>query len=292
MSLRKLPDMAAGAPAKPLQWDVSREAIARFDGALRMLASDGENVVQIVGVIGEDFWADSFATMKTVQAQLAPHAGKPVTVQLNSPGGDFFEGQAIYNLLRQHDGEVTVKVFGVAASAASVIAMAGDKILMPKASWMMIHNVWGLVIGNRHDLSAMAADMEKFDTVSAQLYADRTGMKAKDVGALMDAETIMGGEEAVSKGFADEILDRAETTSSSGANQRAGFMRRLESALSRGGMSRGERKQLLNEIRTMPGAGGDQGMPSAVLASDFSAKLERFGKEIDAFKSGFRKSTS
>lgn len=86
--------------------------------------------------------------------------GENVTVNINSPGGDMFEGLAIYNLLREYSGKVTVKVLGIAASAASIIAMAGDEIQIGRGAFLMIHNCWIVMIGNRHDLAKAAIDIE------------------------------------------------------------------------------------------------------------------------------------
>ena len=87
----------------------------------------------------------------------------PITVNINSPGGDVFEGIAIYNLLREHDGEVTVNVIGLAASIASVIAMAGDNIRIAKSAYFMIHNAWTIAMGNRNDMQKVVDTLGSFD---------------------------------------------------------------------------------------------------------------------------------
>ncbi|WP_034085582.1 head maturation protease, ClpP-related, partial [Pseudomonas aeruginosa] len=98
-----------------------------------------------------------------------------VTVNINSPGGDVFEGLAIYNLLREHKGKVTVNIIGLAASAASFIAMAGDEIRIGRAAFLMIHNAWLIAMGNRNDLREIADWLEPFDMTLADIYAQRTG---------------------------------------------------------------------------------------------------------------------
>src|SRR5690606_40681426 len=100
-----------------------------------------------------------------------------ITVRINSPGGDMFEGIAIYNLLRAHPAKVTVEGLGWAASAASIIAMAGDEIRMGLGSFMMVHTAWGIVIGNRHDMRDAATLFDRFDAAIADIYQARTGMK-------------------------------------------------------------------------------------------------------------------
>ena len=109
-----------------------------------------------------------------------------MVVNINSPGGDFFEGVAIYNLLREHQGRVTVQVMGLAASAASVIAMAGDQILMGDGSFLMIHNAWAVAIGNRHDMADAAKLLEPFDTAMAKVYAARSGVTEAEAARMMD----------------------------------------------------------------------------------------------------------
>src|SRR5690606_30844040 len=101
---------------------------------------DEERTIGIYDVIGQDFWTGEGVTAKRVAAALRSMGAGPVTVYINSPGGDVFEGLAIYNLLREHKGEVTVKVMGLAASAAPVIEMAGDVVQVPRARFLMILN--------------------------------------------------------------------------------------------------------------------------------------------------------
>lgn len=106
----------------------------------------GDNVITMFETIGEDWWTGGGVTAKKVASQLRAIAG-PVEVQINSPGGDMFEGIAVYNVLREHPHDVTVKVMGMAASAASIIAMAGDTVEIGAASFLMIHNCWVLAMG-------------------------------------------------------------------------------------------------------------------------------------------------
>ncbi|KLB48562.1 peptidase, partial [Xanthomonas euvesicatoria] len=102
-------------------------------------------------------------TARRVAGALRAMGKGPVTVNVNSPGGDMFEGLAIYNLLREHDGEITVKVLGLAASAASIIAMAGDTVQIARAGFLMIHNAWVMAVGNRNDLIEVADTLKPFD---------------------------------------------------------------------------------------------------------------------------------
>lgn len=129
-----------------------------------------------------------------------------ILLHINSPGGVAFEGIAIANLLRQHRARVTVQVDGLAASAASIIAMGADRIVMAEGSMMMIHNSAGFVMGTAADMRAVAGTLTKLDGEMAKIYARRSGDTAKAMKALMDAETWMTAEEAVEAGLADEVV--------------------------------------------------------------------------------------
>jgi ATP-dependent protease ClpP protease subunit len=128
-----------------------------------------------------------------------------IKLAINSPGGAVFDALAIYNALRQHPAAVEVTIMGVAASAASVIAMAGDTIVMPENAFMMIHNPLNLAYGNADDLREMADVLDKIGASLIGIYAKRTGMPEDEIKALLDAETWLNAEEAVLKGFADEL---------------------------------------------------------------------------------------
>jgi ATP-dependent Clp protease, protease subunit len=128
-----------------------------------------------------------------------------IKLAINSPGGAVFDALAIYNALRQHPAAVEVTIMGVAASAASVIAMAGDTIVMPENAFMMIHNPLNMAYGNADDLREMADVLDKIGASLIGIYARRTGLPDDEIKALLDAETWLNAEEAVTKGFADEL---------------------------------------------------------------------------------------
>src|SRR5690606_27950498 len=142
---------------------------------------DSDTTISILDIIGEDFWSGTGVTASRITAALRSVGNQDITVRINSPGGDMFEGIAIYNLLRAHPARVTVEVLGWAASAASIIAMAGDDIRMGLGSFMMVHNAWGMVIGNRHDMREAASLFDQFDAALADIYEARTGMKRADI---------------------------------------------------------------------------------------------------------------
>jgi ATP-dependent protease ClpP protease subunit len=220
----------------------------------------GDNVITMFEVIGEDFWSGGGVTAKKVAAQLRAIGDRPVEVQINSPGGDMFEGIAIYNVLREHPQAVTVKIMGMAASAASVIAMAGDVIEIGAASFLMIHNCWVLAMGNRHDMRETADFLEPFDAAMVSLYEQRSGQKATDIAKMMDAETFLSGSQAIEKGFADALLsaDAMKVDDKAKASDRqVNELRALELKLVSAGDTRTEARAHINKIKGTPGAALD-----------------------------------
>lgn len=280
MSLKQLPAIKVNADARAVDWDVREDALAKWNPAVRA-AEDDMPSISIYEQIGYDPWDGTGVTVKRIDAALRNIGKQDVVVNINSPGGSFFEGLAIYNRLRQHEAKVNVRVVGLAASAASAIAMAGDSIEIGRAAFLMIHNVWGLVIGNRHDLGQVAQEFEAFDGSLAGLYAAQSGMDEADIATMMDAETWLNGQEAVDKGFADGLLAADQVKEDGQASQAAAHMlarKQVEKALQKDGKSRAEQRQLIaalmefdgkpgaavNEGGAKPGAGTDgRGKPGA-----------------------------
>ena len=149
--------------------------------------------------IGED-------CVEFVKCMLAasPQDG-PITMRINSPGGDAFTGTAVYNLLAEHQGEITCHIDGIAMASASLIAMAADKIVAPENSFMLIHNPIGLVVGNADDHRAMAEDLAVIADADARVYARRSKQPLESVKALMGEDRLMGAKEARSLGYIDEL---------------------------------------------------------------------------------------
>lgn len=130
-----------------------------------------------------------------------------INLHIHSPGGDVFEGTTMYNLLRGHSARVVVTIDGLAASMASVVAMAGDEILMPANAMMMIHKPWGGQVGDADDMREYADLLDKVESTLIQAYTRRSGKSVEEVQAMLKAETWMDGSEAVAAGFADRVLD-------------------------------------------------------------------------------------
>lgn len=129
----------------------------------------------------------------------------PLTLRLNSPGGSVFDAVAIYNALQRHAGTVTVSIDGIAASAASYIAMAGDEIIMPENAFLMIHDPSGLVMGTAADMRAMAEALDKIGASLIKSYAAKSGKAEDEIAALMAAETWFDASEAIDMGLADTL---------------------------------------------------------------------------------------
>lgn len=256
-----------------LRCELSPRALELWNPDLRAAVGSTEATITIYGIVGDDWWGDG-VTVKRIDAALRAIGDKAVTVYINSPGGDMFEGIAIYNRLREHSQMVTVKVLGLAASAASVIAMAGAKREVAKSAFLMIHNCWVWLAANRHGLREAADQMEEFDRAMIALYADTSGLEEDEVEALLDAETYLSGASALEKGFATGLIAADEIKESHDeAQSQARAARRLDTALAKSGMPRSERRKLLAEIKTgRPcAAGGDTlravvtGTPDAAL---------------------------
>ena len=169
----------------------------------------------VYDVIGQDFWSGGGITAKAFAEQLAAldlRAGDTLTLKVNSPGGDVFEGYAIYNQLLAYPATKVVKVEGLAASAASYIIQAADTIEVAEASFVMIHDAWGMTVGNADDHITVAAELEKFDGVIAGIYAKRSGRPVEEFAALMSAETWFTGQEAIDAKLADRLIPSAAMT--------------------------------------------------------------------------------
>jgi ATP-dependent Clp protease, protease subunit len=136
-------------------------------------------------------------------------------LHINSPGGDVSEADAIYTALNAHQAKVNVYIDGLAASAASYIAMAGDTIAIAEHAKFMIHNAWGVAIGNAEEMRKLAGVLDKIDTTIRLIYQRRTGNSDKQLRDWMEAETWFTGQEAKASGFADKVIKAKEGASDS-----------------------------------------------------------------------------
>lgn len=273
MTKKHLPVAPAGRPCAGVTCEPLPSALDRWNGGLKAAAAD-DNSISIFDVIGQDYWGEG-VTAKRIAGALRSMNGADVTVNINSPGGDMFEGLAIYNLLREYEGQVTVKVLGLAASAASIIAMAGDEIQIGRGAFLMIHNCWVVAMGNRHDFATMVDYLEPFDNAMADIYSARSGLNSDSVKQMMDGETYIGGSDAIEKGLADSLLSSDAVANDD--DSPAAALRKLDSLLAKANTPRSERRKLLKALTgNTPGAVTDhQGTPSAAEPSpETLAKLD------------------
>lgn len=154
----------------------------------------------IYGEISSDKWDETEITPNEVKELLDSVKNKDLDIFINSSGGNVFAGLAIYHMLKRHEGKKTVYVDGIAASIASIIAMAGDEIHIPKNAYLMIHRSWICTVGNKNDLLDIIAMLEKTDLNMADIYYEKAleGVTSEKILELMDNETWLTGKEAQS----------------------------------------------------------------------------------------------
>lgn len=169
-----------------------------------------ERTLFLNGTIAEESWFDDDVTPQLFRDELNAGCGD-ITVWINSPGGDCIAAAQIYNMLMEYKGNVTVKIDGIAASAASVIAMAGTKVCVSPVSMMMIHNPMTVAMGNTSEMQKAIAMLDEVKESIINAYEIKTGLSRAKISHLMDAETWMDANSAVEMGFADEILQRSVT---------------------------------------------------------------------------------
>ena len=166
-----------------------------------------ERTLFLNGTIAEQSWFDDDVTPQIFKDELMSGSGD-ITVWINSPGGDCVAAAQIYNMLMEYPGNVTVKIDGIAASAASVIAMAGTKVCVSPVSMLMIHNPMTFAFGNTAEMQKAIDMLGEVKESIINAYEIKTGMSRAKLSRLMDAETWMNANKAVELGFADEILQR------------------------------------------------------------------------------------
>jgi ATP-dependent Clp protease protease subunit len=204
---KEYPDESQRRAICETQWNENKEEDKAMAKGLTVVKNAKEKSadIWIYDDIGEG-WFGGFSAKDF--AEEIKKLGKVdiLNIFLNSAGGDVFDGVAIYNILKRNRAKVIVEIDGLAASIASLIAMAGDEIRMAENAMMMIHDPWGMVVGTAKEMRKAADDMDKIKENSIIIaYVTQTGMDEKEISKLMDAETWMGAEEAKEHGFIDEI---------------------------------------------------------------------------------------
>ena len=170
-----------------------------------------ERTLFLNGTIAEESWFDDDITPQLFKEELMAGSGD-ITVWINSPGGDCVAAAQIYNMLMDYKGSVTVKIDGIAASAASVIAMAGTKVLVSPVSMLMIHNPMTVAFGNSAEMQKAIDMLASVKDSILNAYEIKTGLSRTKLSHLMDAETWMDANKAIELGFADEIMQRSAIT--------------------------------------------------------------------------------
>ena len=266
--------------SRGLRSEMSPRALDKWNPAIQAVVENTSEAITIYGVIGEDWYGEG-VTLKRIDAALRAIGDREVTVYINSPGGDMFEGIAIYNRLREHSQKVTTKVLGMAASAASIIYLAGAERQVASSAFLMIHNCWTFLAGNRHYLRDVADDMQEFDAAMADLYAETSGQPVEGMAELMDDETFIRGKRSVELGLATGLLSANEVVErDTEETTQANALKAMDTALAKAGMTRSERRELFASFKsgTPRAAGGGTrnaaptDKPSAV-APDLSASL-------------------
>lgn len=169
-----------------------------------------ERTLFLNGTIAEESWFDDDITPQLFKEELDAGSGD-ITVWINSPGGDCVAAAQIYNMMMEYKGSVTVKIDGIAASAASVIAMAGTKVLVSPVSVLMIHNPMTIAYGNSSEMQKAIEMLGSVKDSIINAYEIKTGLSRAKLSHLMDAETWMDANKAIELGFADEIMQRNAT---------------------------------------------------------------------------------
>lgn len=277
--------------SRGLRSEMSPRALDKWNPAIQAAVENTSETITIYGVIGEDWYGEG-VTVKRIDAALRAIGDREVTVYINSPGGDMFEGIAIYNRLREHSQKVTTKVLGMAASAASIIYLAGTERQVASSAFLMIHNCWTFLSGNRHYLRDVSDDMEEFDAAMADLYAETSGQTVEDMAELMDDETFIRGKRAMELGLATGLLAATEVTErETEETGQANALKAMDAALAKAGMPRSERRELFATFKsgTPRAASGSTpravptGTPSAA-APDLSASLSAATNLLNSLK--------
>lgn len=187
-------------------------------------SDNGSRTLYLDGVIAEESWFDDDITPEAFRQELMSGDGD-ITIWINSPGGDCVAASQIYSMLMDYPANVTVKIDGLAASAASVIAMAGTTVLMAPTALLMVHNPLTVAIGDSEEMQKAIALLDEVKESIINAYEIKTGLSRAKLSHLMDAETWLSAHKAIELGFADDILSKT-TTESPAAPESYAFSRR------------------------------------------------------------------
>lgn len=257
-------------------WKFETQALANDFRKFELTAlASSRPTISIFDYIGDDGEGGG-VTEKKIAAILRQIGNKPITVEINSPGGNYFVGVAIYNLLRRHSQPITVQVLGIAASAASVIAMAGDEVQIAHNAELMIHEARGLFFGTKSEMRAGYEQLARVDNAMTSTYAARSGRDKAEFDAMIaDKDMYFRGQEAIDIGLADTLLERdAQMPVYAAAEDFPSDKPSLDRYFAKQGMPRSARRDLYRAIGTQNAA--DPATPSAgnEPQADYSRLLE------------------
>jgi len=177
--------------------------------------------IVLYGSIGESYWDDSVSA-KNFSEELSklPKTVNQIDVRVNSPGGDVFDGVTIYNRLKQHSANITVHIDGLAASIASIIALAGDEVIMGEGALYMIHLPWTFSMGDRNDLENTINRLMDVEEQLLGIYSRKTGLDRLELKAMLEAETWLDADQSVEMGFVDKKVEESEPIAASALDKK------------------------------------------------------------------------
>lgn len=231
-------------------------AINKWLGNVVASEADDPNTISIYDPIGESFFSEGF-TAKRMAGALRSIGNEAITVNINSPGGSVFEGVAIYNMLADHPAPVKVKVLGLAASIASIIAMAGDEIEISEGAFFMIHRASTIGWGNTNDFTKIGKELAVFDDALSGIYSSNTGIESSELLDMMNEETWLNADKAVEMGFADSKTERKIKKAESAARDLRALKRDFIKNF------KGTRKNAIAFWNEIHGLNAAEGKPSA-----------------------------
>lgn len=184
-------------------------------GGYRVVARSKDNAeIYLYGIIGTDWFGDGVSAKQFADDLKSLGSVKTIDLRINSEGGSVFDGKAMYSLLNEHSAKIVVHIDGLAASAASFVAMAGDEIEIAEGGFVMIHNAYMVAIGDAREMRRSADMLETVNNTIIDVYAARTKSDRKTIAKMMDDETWMTGAEAVKNGFADKMVENLKVAAS------------------------------------------------------------------------------
>jgi ATP-dependent Clp protease, protease subunit len=257
-------------------------AMQMYNPLLKPQAKEEDKGFYTIDLLGEinEYWDWSAYWLKY---ELERANGRPVILNINSPGGSLFEGVAMYNMLRLYEGEVTARIIGLAASAATLPFLAAKYREVLPLSTLMIHNSWTFAMGNADELEKTAATMKQLDGAIAEEYSTISGKEVKEIKKLMAAETYLVGAAIMDNGFADNLIAHQAKEED---DPQIVAKHRADTLLAKAGVSRKERRELLKAISTQNAANTDnyiEDTQDAIPSGTQDATQEKENNKITFF---------